>query len=299
MKSSSNYEGDNISLGAAALVAEIVLSMIIATVVKIIADDVPVAMVLLFRYVFCLPLLFLIGYWQRGRNLFKIVNVKAQMLRSAAGIVGLSTWLFAVASIELTKATALSQTMTVFITILAPLLLGERVGVRRWAAVLLGLVGAIVLIRPGTEGWLNVGVLFAIAAPFFAALMFIFLRLLGRTDSPATTAIWYNLFGTAVFAVWCLAFPPEQPLAVRDLALLVGIGLLAGIQQFTMALSHKLAPASVLAPLHYLAVPISIGIGILVFSEAITMTFLAGTAIIVGSSYYILQREQSARRTRR
>ena len=281
------------------LVAEIVLSMVIATIVKLLAESVPVAMVLLFRYVFCLPLLFMIGYRQRGGNLLNIVNVKAQLLRSLFGIVGLSTWLFAVALIELTKATALSQTMTVFITILAPLLLGERVGIRRWAAVLLGLAGAIVLIRPGTEGWLSVGVLYAIAAPFFAALMFIFLRLLGRTDSPATTAIWYNLFGTAVFAVWCLAFPPEHPLAARDLALMVGIGLLAGIQQFTMALSHKLAPASVLAPLHYLAVPISVGIGIAIFNEAITMTYVAGTTIIVGSSYYILQREQRARRSRR
>ena len=299
-KPTPEQQGDNIAMGATALILEIMISMVIATTVKITSDTVPVSFFLLLRYVFSLPILVLIGIHQRGRNLFRVTNVNALMLRSVFGLVGLSSWLFAVANIELTKATALSQTMTVFITILAPVILGEHVGIRRWTAVLIGLAGAIVLLRPGTEGWLEYGVLFAIAAPFFAALMFIFLRKLGRTDSPATTAIWYNIFGTAVFAVWTAAEPPELAMTGTDIALMVGVGFLAGLQQFTMALSHKLAPATVLAPLHYLAVPISIGIGILLFNESITLEFVLGTGIIVGSSYYILRRERSpGRRSRR
>lgn len=299
-KPTPEQQGDNIAMGAAALILEIMISMVIATTVKITSDTVPVSFFLLLRYVFSLPILILIGIHQRGGNLFRVTNVKALMLRSIFGLVGLSSWLFAVANIELTKATALSQTMTVFITILAPVILGEHVGIRRWTAVLIGLAGALVLLRPGTEGWLEHGVLFAIAAPFFAALMFIFLRKLGRTDSPATTAIWYNIFGTVVFAVWTAAEPPELAMTGTDIALMVGVGFLAGLQQFTMALSHKLAPATVLAPLHYLAVPISIGIGILLFNESITLEFVLGTGIIVGSSYYILRRERSpGRRSRR
>ena len=299
-KPTPEQQGDNIAMGATARILEIMISMVIATTVKITSDTVPVSFFLLLRYVFSLPILVLIGIHQRGRNLFRVTNVNALMLRSVFGLVGLSSWLFAVANIELTKATALSQTMTVFITILAPVILGEHVGIRRWTAVLIGLAGALVLLRPGTEGWLEYGVLFAIAAPFFAALMFIFLRKLGRTDSPATTAIWYNIFGTVVFAVWTAAEPPELAMTGTDIALMIGVGFLAGLQQFTMALSHKLAPATVLAPLHYLAVPISIGIGILLFNESITLEFVLGTGIIVGSSYYILRRERfPGRRSRR
>ena len=66
-----------------------------------------------------------------------------------------------------------------------------------------------------------------------------------------------------------------------------------------MALSHKLAPASALAPLHYFAVPIAIAIGILVFDERLTWSFLLGTSVIVGSTYYILVRERKVGRTRR
>ena len=298
-KPTPEQQGDNIAMGASALILEIVISMVIATVVKITSDTIPVSFFLLFRYVFSLPILFLIGIHQRGRNLFHVANVNALMLRCVFGLVGLSSWLFAVANIELTKATALGQTMTVFITILAPIILGEHVGFRRWTAVLIGLAGALILLQPGTEGWLEYGVIYAIAAPFFAALMFIFLRKLGRTDSPATTAIWYNLFGTAVFAFWVALEPPELAMTGTDIALMVGTGLLAGFQQFTMALSHKLAPATVLAPLHYLAVPMSIGIGILLFNESITLEFFLGTSIIVGSSYYILLRERSPRRRSR
>ncbi len=289
----------DISLAAAALLGEIFIGMIIATSIKLLSGDVSIPVVLMFRYAFSLPILFLIAIHQRGRNALKVVDKAGLALRTIFGLVGLATWFLALSSIDLTMATALGQTLTVFITILAPLLLGEKIGVRRWTAVLIGLAGALFLLQPGTEGWLRPGILYGIAAPFFAALMFVYLRKLGRSDAPATTATLYNCTGTLIFVVWCLLLEQKWPTESFDWLLLVGCGLFAGVQQFLMALSHKLAPASTLAPLHYCAVPMAIVIGILIFDERITVSFLAGTSIIIGSTYYILVRERKVGRARR
>ena len=289
----------DVSLGATALLGEIFLSMIIAAAIKFLSGEVSIPAILLFRYAFSLPILVLIAFYQRGRNALKVVDAKALALRIVFGLLGLPTWFLAISTIDLTKATALSQTMTVFITILAPLLLGEKVGIRRWSAVLIGLVGALILLQPGTEGWLQPGVLYGIAAPFFAALMFVFLRKLGRSDAPATTATLYNCCGTLVFGMWCLLANVNWPSGSVDWLLLIGCGLLAGVQQLLMAWSHKLAPASTLAPLHYFAVPMAIFVGILIFDERITGSFLLGTSVLIGSTYYILVRDRKVRRKSR
>ena len=283
----------NVPLAMAALLTETTMLMVIATVAKWFAADVSAQVFLLFRYVFCLPLLAAVSLWQFRLDAFVVADRRAFALRSLFGLLGLSCWIFAVSRIEITRATALSQTLPVFITLLAPLILGERVGIRRWAAVGVGLAGAMILLRPDLKGWLQPGIAYAVAAPFFAALMFLYLRKLGATDSPVKTALLYNLLGGAVFSAWCLAGDFNWPTTGKEYAALVACGTMASFQQWLLAFSHKLAPASTLAPLHYFSVPLSIVIGIALFDEAITLTFVIGTSVIVGSTYYILVRERS------
>ena len=286
----------NVPLAMAALLCETTLLMVIAATAKWFAADVSVQVFLLFRYVFCLPLLAAVSLWNFGLDAFAIADRRAFALRSVFGLFGLSFWIFAVSKIEITRATAISQTLPVFITLLAPLILGEKVGIRRWTAVGAGLAGAMILLRPDLDGWLQPGIAYAVAAPFFAALMIIYLRKLGATDSPVKTATLYNLFGAAVFSAWCIAGDFNWPTTGTEYVALVACGTLASLQQWLLAFSHKLAPASTLAPLHYFSVPLSIGIGIALFDEAITLTFVAGTSVIVGSTYYIFIRERSRSR---
>ena len=285
----------NVTLGAVALVIDIIVALVITTIVKLVSEDVSVIVILLFRYLFCLPILVGFGLFMRGPAVFRVVNRRAQALRTVFGMFALSAWMLAISRIEITTATAVFQTLPVFITVFAPFLLGERIGLRRFSAVLIGLVGTLIILRPDQEGWLQLGTVAAIASPFFAALMCVYLRKLGQSDAPVTTAVFYNAAGTAVFLILCLALPVNWPAAPLDFVLLIGCGLLSSIQQFLMALSHKLAPASTLAPLHYTAVPMAIVIGIVVFDETISMSFLLGTAVIVSSTYYIFVRERRVR----
>ena len=282
-------------LGSFALLSEIALSIVIASSAKLVSDTVSVAVFLLFRYLFSLPPLLVFGLWQHGRTVLVVQNVRALVWRSVFGLTGLTCWLLAVSKIEITKATAIAQTLPAFITVLAPLLLGDVIGLRRWIAVAAGLIGALVVLRPDLEGWFQTGVAYALAAPFFAALMLIFRQRLGASAPPIKSTLIYNIFGAAVFSLWCATSDVDWPSIPAEFAILVACGLLASLQQWLMALSHKLAPASTLAPLHYFAVPLSIAAGVVVFGEEITIAFLTGTSIIVGSTYYILVRERKAR----
>ena len=288
----------NVPLAAAALLAETCLLMVIATAAKVFASSVSVEVFPLFRYVFALPLLFAMSMWQFGTASFRVTDLSALALRSVFGLIGLTSWIFAVSMIEITLATAITQSMPVFITLFAPLILGERVGLRRWTAVMFGLAGTMVLIRPGMQGWLQPGIGFALASPIFGALMLVYLRKLGTSDNPVKTSMLYNMFGATVFMVWCLIGDFDWPETTAELLALAGCGTVASIQQWLLALSHKHASASTLAPIHYLSVPISIAVGILLFGESLTVWFIAGTSIIVFATYYIIIRERKIGRRR-
>ena len=158
----------------------------------------------------------------------------------------------------------------------------------------------MLLINPFSEAdssplW-GIGFAFGIATPFFGALMFIFLRKLGQTEAPISTTLWYNMTGTIIFFVIAFTDGPliPQNLTEKDLIwfVMILIGVASSAQQFLMAKSHQLASATVLAPVHYSAVPISIFIGVIFFNEVITLPFLTGTSVIIGSTWYILQREK-------
>lgn len=294
----SEVSGRAVALGASALFGEIALSFVIASFVKWLHGDLSIFAILFCRYVFCLPLLLVYGWHRRGPTLFQVTHVGVLVRRTISGLLGLATWFLALGMIDLSLATALSQTLPIFITAMAAPMLGEKVGARRVAAVLAGFVGVMVLLGPVDISSLGLGVAFGLAAPFFAALMFIYLRQLGQSEAPVSTALWYNMAGV-VFAFLLGAADGtigqvfSGGLEVEIWLMMIGIGVLSSFQQMLMALSHTYAPASVLAPVHYTAIPLGVLTGIVLFGETITLSFIAGVVIILAANYYILVRERA------
>ena len=285
----------NIPLGVSIGIAEILLTVGISVLVKFIAPDFAIITILLFRYALCLPLLILAAIFQHGRDAFAVSQYSILAARTVAGLTSLTCFYAALDLMSLAKVTTLFQTLTLFITFLAPFLLGERVGWRRWTAVIVGFGGAIMVISPGADGWSPMGVALGFGAPFFGALMLVMLRKLGRSDNPASTAIWYNGAGAVLFALLFVWQGETLPMDQTSLSILVLIGVLSSFQQFFIALSHRLAPASLLAPFRYLSVPFAIIAGIMVFGERLTTEIVGGSIVIVLSSVFILWREKSQR----
>jgi drug/metabolite transporter (DMT)-like permease len=285
----------NLPLGVSVALGEITMMVVVSALVKLVSDDIATTTILLFRYALCLPLLLATAVWQRGRSALSITKPRTLSLRIATGLISLACFYAALDLMPLSLVTVLFQTLTLFVTLLAPMMLGERVGWRRWTAVIVGFGGTMLLLNPAAGGWTLTGILLGLGSPFFGALMMITLRRLGRHDSPATTAVWHNGMGAIIFAVIMIAVGAPLPTGRADMALLIAIGVLSSFQQFGLAFSHKLVPASILAPLHYLSIPMGIGAGIMLFGEALTLEIIVGSAIIIASSIFILRRERQLR----
>ena len=283
---------DSYFLGALFLFLEIVVGTSIVAIIKFFSSDVSLSIVLMFRYLFCLPILVLVGLKIGGTHYFKIKNKKVMSLRSVAGLLGLSFWYLSVIHLEISKALALSQVMPIFICILSILFLREKVGIFRWTAILLGLSGAVIIINPDSNNWYNIGLLYIFLGTLFASIMFVTLRSLGMTENPVATAFWYNLFGSFIFSLYCMSTLTFDKISPEIWFMLVIIGVMASAQQIFMALSHTYASASSLAPVHYTTIPLGVLIGVIVFSEKIDLNFLIGTFCIVGSTLFILYRER-------
>ena len=281
----------NIPLGVSFSITEVICTITIASLVKLIAGDLSVFMVLFFRYLFCIPLLMITAYFQRKSYAFQIESKSGLMIRTITGLGSFGCLFAALQFIDLSLMTTLFQTMPIFITLLAPIVIKEVVGWFRRIIALIGFIGVILILDPLKENWFNFGLVLGFLSPFFGALMTLSVRKLGQTDHPATTALWYNIFGAIVFLVICVLIKTEWPNYDEVLIVLIVIGVVSSLQQICLAYSLKLASASLLAPLRYISVPIGILIGVYLFNESLTSTFYIGTLIIISCSLIIIRRE--------
>ena len=280
-----------ISLGIFFSIAEVICTITIASIVKFIAVELSVFMVLFFRYLFCIPLLLITSIYQRKSKAFYVVSKLTLAIRILTGLGSFGCLFAALQFIDLSLMTTLLQTMPLFVALLAPIVIKEVVGWYRKITALVGFIGVLLILKPFSEEWKNFGIILGVLSPFFGALMTIYVRKLSLTDHPTTTALWYNIIGTIVFLFICLLNQTEFPNDNALIMFLVLIGIMSSFQQFFLAYSLKMAPVSLLAPLRYISVPIGIVVGIFIFDEVISTTFFLGTVIIVFSSFLIIKRE--------
>ena len=290
----------SLTVGVIFLIIELILSFFIASIVKLLEPNIPIFQILFYRYLLSLPLLVIYGFFKHGSKILQVNNVRLLLLRIICGFLGLAMWFLAVAKIDISLATVLFNTMPLFITILSAIIALERVGLRRSIAVITGFFGVIFIVLPINTSFDFWGVLYAILGAIFAGLMFVFIRMLGKTNASIPTAIWYNSFGVVISGIILLLSGHNLDnsfslLMHKDLpwGYLLALGLLASFQQFCLAESHRYADASALAPFHYLAIPIGVAFGVILFNETITAKFLVGAVIIVASNYYKLFREKT------
>jgi drug/metabolite transporter (DMT)-like permease len=145
----------------------------------------------------------------RGRDFLQINQRRILFFRSLLGLCGITFWFLSIRSMPLGMATALFQSSVIFITLLAPIFLGEKVGIYRWTAVIAGLAGVVIITDPfaGAMSWYA---LYGIGAALVGAGLSLMLRQLGKGDAPASVAAWYNLAGFGVLSVVVMILPDQM-----------------------------------------------------------------------------------------
>ncbi len=176
----------------------------------------------------------------------------------------------------------------IYVTALSVLLLGERVGWRRWTAVLVGFGGVLLALRPSAATF-TLPALIALTGSIFFAFLMIATRSLRETSN--TVLVASQIAGTLIFGALWAPFDWVTP-TLRDFLLLSTFGVISIVALACVNYSLKLAPASVVAPYQYTFILWAIALGYVVFGDVPDALLLIGAAIIVAAGLYIFWREQ-------
>jgi drug/metabolite transporter (DMT)-like permease len=228
-----------------------------------------------------------------GLASLRTARIGAHVLRTAIGLVAMTLTFSTLILLPLAEATTIGFSMPIFATVLGALILHEPTGWRRWAAVLAGFVGIVIVTQPGSGHIPVLGVLTGLVAAFCTASVSILLRTIGKTEPALTTVFWFSALSLLPLGI---AYAP----AVRahdpaTWAVLLGIGVIGGFGQMAMTASLARGAVSRVVPMDYTALLWATLLGWLVFDRLPVPATWLGAPVIVASGLYIVWREHRRR----
>ena len=255
---------------------------------KYLSSDLPVLQITWARYFFTVAFTLPIMFFFYNKQLVWTDKPKLQLLRGVILLCANICFFYAISVISLAKALTLAFIAPLIVTALSPFLLGERVGVRRWTAVILGFFGSLVVIRPGFVE-LNLASFAALGTGVMYGFYLIITRKLSTYDNPLLTLLLTGLVGAIIISC-AMPFVWVKP-TLNQWSMMAGIGVFACIGHLFLILSLKYADASKLAPFSYFEIVTNIIIGYYFFNHFPDSWTFIGLFIIISSGIYIFKRE--------
>jgi drug/metabolite transporter (DMT)-like permease len=246
----------------------------------------------LFILIFLVPIVLLRG----GPRTLRSTRPWLQAARGICMLCSALLFIFGLSYLPIADATSIGFVSPLFVTALSIPMLAEKVGIRRWSAVLVGFAGVLVLVRPGSSSF-TPAAFFPIASSACWALGLIITRIMQSRDAVLTTLAWSTTVG--FIAATPVAIPVWRTPTLEDWALLAAGAFLSMIGQLFLISAFRFAPASLLAPFSYTQIVWATAIGLLLFGTVPDANTWVGAAIIVASGLYILHRERVVRGLKR
>lgn len=269
----------------------VLLGLATGILIKKTGTDIGIVTTLFYRFLFSIPLLCAYALYMRGRQFLQINQTKTLALRIIFGGSGIIFWFLSIRNMPFGQATALFQSAVIFVTIFSPLLLGEKIGIYRWSAVIAGLFGVFIVSDP-FSGDISFYTLFGVCAAMSGAALSIVLRRLGKGDAPASIALWYNGSGTIVAGLVVIFMPSLlDPVGGELLFDLILLGVIGSALQICFTSAYRYSDAVVVSSMRYLQIPLSGMAGFLMFAEVMSFTQILGVVIIISSCLVIAWRE--------
>ena len=286
----------------------IFLSVFSHMIIKSLTGEVDFIITLFARFVYSLPILFILAFIARKMLFLQINNWSNIFIRSLFGFVTMIMVFSSLQLIPIGLTTALAQSSAIYVTLLSPLFLGEKIGVIRWTAVISGLIGVFLMINPvsiikETTELSTLGLLLAFGSAITHAGLAIILRRIGKTEHPASTALIHNFITSIIIIIAIIFFGTKfygtlgkygSEILITPNSIfysLIFLGLIGSFVQYLMAQSYKYAEATILVTLRYLAIPIAAIFGYLIWNEIPTSNQIIGGLIVIGSCLLITYRE--------
>ena len=255
---------------------------------KFLSSDLPVLQITWARYFFTVAFTLPVMFFFYNKQLVWSDKPKLQIFRGLILLSANVCFFYSISIISLAKALTLAFVAPLIVTAFSPMLLGEKVGVRRWTAVIIGFIGSLVVIRPGFVE-INIASLAALGTGVLYGFYLIITRKLSTSDNPLLTLLITGLVGCVISSL-IIPFVWVKPNLV-EWSMMAGIGVFACIGHLFLILSLKYADASKLAPLGYTEIIPNVLIGYYFFNNFPDNWTFIGLLIIVISGIYISRRE--------
>jgi S-adenosylmethionine uptake transporter len=294
--------------GIGFLLLAMLIGSLQAVAVKWIGGNYSVLEIVTFRSLVALPITLLFFRLEGKKGLPTTSQPKLQYVRGIFLFLSYTTFMMGLAALPLADIESIRFSGPMMITVLSVVMLGEKVELRRWLALIVGFAGILLIVRPGSANF-NEGTLFVLISVLFYALTVIFTRKMKATDSSATMAYyssWVYLIA-AFFSSPLAAAVGEIPNAhpsiaflfrawtmptLLDLFIMSGLGVVWAGWMYFMTRAYSVAQASVIAPFEYASLPINVMWGFLIWHEIPAGITIAGAALTLLSGLYILYHEQ-------
>ena len=270
--------------GIAIMVAACLLFPVGDSIAKHLVGTYHVLMILWLKYVFQTASVVLVILLTQNPRAFRSRRPGTQIARGVAGIGSYGTFLLAISYIPLADALAIEFSSPMIVVALSAPLLGERVGGKRWAVVLAGFAGTLLIVRPGM-GVVHWAATLMLFAAFCVALMQLMSAVLAKVDHPMTSLFYLSLTGLVLTSL-PVPFFWELPDA-SAWALMVAVGAIAAFCHYLFVWAFQFAAASLLAPFIYAQIVGAIVLGFALFGDVPDRWAVAGTALVVASGLYL------------
>ncbi len=287
----ASTEGDDARAGILWMLLTTLFFVSLDATAKFLVARYPVVEVVWARFVFHMLFVVIVLAPQLRAH----VVTRGPWLQLGRSLLLLSTtmfFFFGVKLLPLADASAIMFTSPILVTVLAIPLLGEHVGPRRWAAVAVGFIGALIMVRPGM-GIMGAGAALLLGAALCNALYQLVTRRVRTTDGPLTTLLYTALAGAVLLTfvmptVWVTPQLAHWPLFAL-------LGVFGGAGHYALIKAFQRAPAAVVAPFSYATLLWATGFGFVIFDELPDLWTIVGASIIAGGGLYILHRERRKR----
>ena len=260
--------------------------------IKYLSSDFSTVQLLFFRNLIPIPAMLILLMATGKLPALKTSSPFTHLSVGLIGAAGMASLIYSLGFLSLSQTVSITYAAPLMITALSVPMLGEKVGFRRWAGVIVGFIGVLVLARP--EMGIDPVILLLLASTLCFAVVVVLRRRLSMTDESAVIVLYFSITVTTCASIFLPWYWQQPTLMQWGLLLIMGIFALGA--QFGMMQAIKLAPVSVIAPLLYVSLVFAVAIDILYWGLPPDRTTIAGAGIIIAAGLYVIYRESGLRK---
>lgn len=233
--------------------------------------------------------------WTGAWRQLSIANPWIYLARAALGLLMLASFIYSVSLQPLTESYAEFMSAPLMVAVLSSILLRESIPATRWVAISVGFVGVLIALRPSAHGFASLGGLGALTSAVCYAGGVLMIRVMSRTDSSHALVLWY--MAIIFVASAGMAAPGWKPIAPGHWMVIAVVGATGALAQHLITSAFRRAPASVIAPFEYTALPWGVMIDLFFFQRLpATRVFVGGLIVVLSGLYLVYDEHRSARR---